>query len=285
MPHTIHPATRIGAVHLVVADLDRSVSFYQEAIGLDVHRREGGMAALGVGERDLLVLLERPGARSVRGRTGLYHFALLLPTRHDLAHALKRLADTRTPLQGFADHLVSEAIYLADPDGNGIEIYRDRPREDWTWTGGEIRMATEPLDVEDLLREIAGEGVVPERMPPGTVVGHIHLHVASIPQARTFYCDVLGFEAVATYGPAALFVSAGGYHHHIGLNTWAGEGAPPPPPDAAGLRYFEVVLPDREALDDVLDRVRATWKIDDSHPDGVLLRDPAQNAVLLRADA
>ncbi|HML20707.1 MAG TPA: VOC family protein [Aggregatilinea sp.] len=282
MPPSIDPATYLGTVHLTVSDLARAVDFYQSALGLRVHRQDASVAALGAGADDLLVLVEQPGARPVRGTTGLYHFAILLPSRPDLARALRRLAETRTPLQGFADHLVSEAIYLPDPDGNGIEIYRDRPRNEWTWDGDAVRMATDPLDIDDLLAELQGDNTPYEGMPPGTVMGHVHLHVSDLAAAHHFYCDVLGFDLIARYGGAALFVSAGRYHHHIGLNTWAGVGAPPPPPDAVGLRYFELVLPTPAALAEVLARVEDAHISTEPHADGILLCDPSQNGILLR---
>ena len=283
MPTSIHPATVPGTVHLTISDLARSLDFYQSALGLRVHRQDAGTAALGAGGDDLLELVELPGARPARGSTGLYHFAILLPSRLDLARALHRLAETRTPVQGFADHLVSEAIYVPDPDGNGIELYRDRPRDEWIWDGAAVRMATDSLDVDGLLAELQGDEAPYNGMPPGTVMGHVHLHVSDLAAAQQFYCDVLGFDLITRYGGAALFVSAGGYHHHIGLNTWAGVGAPPPPPDAVGLRYFDIVLPDAPALNDVLARVEEAGLATEPHEGGVLLHDPSRNGVLLRA--
>ncbi|WP_119069648.1 VOC family protein [Aggregatilinea lenta] len=283
MPPSIHPGTHPGTVHLTVSDLARSLDFYRRALGLRVHHQDAGTATLGAGANDLLALVEQPGAQAVHGVTGLYHFAILLPSRLDLARTLRHLAETRTPLQGFADHLVSEAIYLPDPDGNGIELYRDRPRDEWNWDGTAVRMATDPLDVDGLLAELQGDDAPYEGMPPGTVMGHVHLHVSDLAVAQAFYCDVLGFDLITRYGDAALFVSAGGYHHHIGLNTWAGVGAPPPPPDAVGLRYFEIVLPDAPALAEVLARVEAARLPSAPHADGVLLHDPSRNGILLRA--
>jgi catechol 2,3-dioxygenase len=187
-------------------------------------------------------------------------------------------------MQGAADHGVSEALYLADVDGNGIEIYRDRPRGEWPIVDGRLQMGADPIDFDDLLAAAdekpasAGEGLA-----HGTVIGHVHLHVSRIADAQRFYVDVLGFELVQRYGPSALFVSAGGYHHHVGLNTWAGVGAPPPPPGAVGLRHFDVRLPGDAAVADVLVRVRAADVPIESVTGGFLVRDPAGNAICFRA--
>ncbi|MFO7167074.1 MAG: VOC family protein [Chloroflexota bacterium] len=281
----IHPDTRIGAVRLAVANLDRSLAFYQEALGLRLHRREGPFAALGAGGPDLLTLEEQPGARPARGVTGLYHFAVLVPSRRDLARALVRLAQLRVPLQGASDHAVSEALYLADPDGNGIEIYRDRPRAEWPRAGQELRMTVDPLDLDGLLAELdaATDTWAPGAysVDPATTIGHMHLHVADLRAARDFYVGVLGFELMQSFGNSAEFVSAGGYHHHLGYNIWAGRGAPPPAPDMAGLRFFEVRLPNQAALEAVLERVRQAGLPLEERAEGALVRDPSQNAVVL----
>ncbi len=185
--HTIHPDTHLGYVHLTVANLERSLAFYQDRLGFQLRRRSGQTAYLGAGGPDLLLLTEQPGARQVSRVTGLYHFAILTPSRVALAQSLRRLAETRTPVQGFSDHGVSEAIYLADPDGNGIEIYRDRPRSEWPWENGQLAMVTDPLDVEGILAEL---GPQPEAWPglsPQTTLGHIHLHVARLKEAEAFW--------------------------------------------------------------------------------------------------
>ncbi|HET7565118.1 MAG TPA: VOC family protein [Gemmatimonadaceae bacterium] len=275
--------TTLGPVSLTVSDLDRALEYYQRRIGLRLHARDGDAARLGVGGPDLLVLTEVPGARHPHRTTGLYHFAILLPARDALARTLQHLVDTRTPLQGLSDHLVSEAIYLADPDGNGIEIYRDRPRSTWTYEDGALRMTTEPLDVDNLMAEVAGRDIPWTGLPAGTTIGHIHLHVADIAQAEHFYRDILGFDITTRYGPSASFVSAGGYHHHVGLNTWAGVGAPPPPPGSVGLRYATIQLPTPESLDRVVERVRAAGVLIEQRDDDVLVRDPSANALLLTA--
>ena len=282
---SINAATHIGSVHLTVSDLARAILFYEMRLGLKLRHQENGTAVMGVaGGGELLVLSEnRSAAARVRGTTGLYHFAILVPSRPDLAHRLRRLIETNTPMQGASDHGVSEALYLADPDGNGIEIYRDRPREAWPVVGGQLRMGVDPLDLDDLLKEETPGGSVEGDviMPAGTTMGHVHLHVADLSAAHRFYVDVLGFDVMLRYGPSALFVSAGGYHHHIGLNTWAGVGAPAPPPDAVGLRYFEVRLPDRRALEDVTSRLGAADHRFDARDEGVFVQDPSLNGVLL----
>src|SRR5436309_9787775 len=216
---------RMGEVHLTVADLERSLRYYQSAIGLRVHARENGRARLGTGGEDLIVLTGEPGARPADGYSGLFHFALLVPERIDLARWLAYAARERVPLSGLSDHYVSEAIYLTDPDHHGIEIYADRPRELWEGEVG-LRLTTLPLDVDSLLGELDDPAAEPfDRLPAGTDMGHVHLRVASIPETIAFYRDVLGFGLQAALGEQAAFLGAGGYHHHIGANTWESAGA------------------------------------------------------------
>jgi catechol 2,3-dioxygenase len=276
----IDPRARIGAVHLTISNLDDSIRFYQGHLGFVVHRREERTAWLGAGGADLLVLSACERAPRVRGTTGLYHFAVLVPTRGDLARALIRLVESDTLMQGAADHGVSEALYLADVDGNGIEIYRDRPRGEWPFVNGQLRMGADPIDFNDLASAASPSGAGLARE---TVIGHVHLHVSRLDEAQRFYVDVLGFELMQRYGPSALFVSAGGYHHHIGLNTWAGVGAPPAPPGAIGLRHFDVMLSDESARSAVEERLCAAGVPIERTDEGLLVRDPAKNAILLRA--
>src|SRR5215208_8485472 len=237
---TLPAALRLGAVHITVTDLDRSVGFYQDAIGLQLHTRDGDAAAMGAGGEDLLVLHEAPFARPAGRHAGLYHFALLHPSREELARALVRLAGTRTRIEGASDHGISEAIYLPDPDGNGIELAADRGRERWGDLSDPKTIGPAPLDMAELLSMTDGEALRPQA-DPGLVVGHVHLHVGDIERALAFYRDLVGFE-VMTQFPSAAFIAAGGYHHHLGLNTWRGEGVPAAPPDALGLRRWTVVL-------------------------------------------
>ncbi len=281
MTNTIHPAARMGDVALQVADLDKQVKFYTERIGLNVLDQTGDQATLGAAGTPLLRLKARPGARKVGGTTGLYHFAILTPSRFHLAQVLRHLIETRTPIGGASDHLVSEALYLDDAEGNGIEIYRDRPRDEWPRQNGSLQMSTDPFDAEGVLGELVGHQDEPwTGMAPGTTMGHVHLHVASIPAAKKFYVDTLGFDLMFNLG-SALFVSAGGYHHHLGLNTWAGIGAPPAPEEATGLTYYTVIMPNDDARHEVTDRAAAAGITVEAHERGPLLRDPSQNALVL----
>jgi catechol 2,3-dioxygenase len=278
---SLAPSTHVGAVHLTVADLDRSTGYYTTAIGLRSRGREGSVARFGSDDEDLLVLHEEPGARPVQGHTGLFHFALLLPERAALARWLDHAARSGLPLSGASDHLVSEALYLRDPDGHGIEIYRDRPRDEWPrLQDGSYRMASDPLDLSDLLASMNGEGPF-TGMPGTTRMGHVHLHVADIADTERFYRDVLGFDVVAHLGDQATFLSAGGYHHHVGANVWAGRGATPPPPGSAALRHATILLPDAGERDRVAARVADAGGEVTAVEEGVLVRDPARNGLLL----
>ncbi len=276
---TIAPATRMGAVELTVADLDRSVEFYERVLGLRALEREDGRASVGAGS-ELLRLVEEPGARSARGHAGLFHFALLVPERADLARWLAHVARERIPLSGASDHFVSEAIYLRDPDDHGIEVYRDRPREHWE--GQVRRMTTLPLDLDDLLSEVAADAPF-EALAPGTAMGHVHLSVADVDETVAFYRDVLGFELMVSFAGQAAFLSAGGYHHHVGANVWESLGAPPAPAGTARLRHASVVLPDAAERDRVAGRVAASGQEPAPHSEGVLVRDPSGIELLLTA--
>lgn len=281
----IHPQTQIGLVSLTVSNLRRSLSFYTHNIGLKLLSQAEQSAVLGTAERPLLHLVEQPGAKHFPNTTGLYHFALLLPSRVELAKSLKHMVQTETPLGGFSDHSVSEAIYLADPDGNGIEIYRDRKRSEWPMQNGRLQMNSLPLDLQGLLGELNGRTATWGGLPAGTKMGHIHLHIRDVDEAEAFYCDVLGFDRIMRYGPSAGFISTGGYHHHIGLNTWAGRGAPPPPAGAIGLRHYQLLLPSPEALTAVQARLEAHG-ISFAAENGVLaLHDPSQNKIHLQIAA
>lgn len=287
-PARLDPRTRVGAVALTVSDLDRSRAFYERVLGLQGRPRDRGELGLGpVGADDLVILRADPSApRRDPCATGLFHLALLVPTRADLACALRRVAASRWPLTGASDHLVSEALYLRDPDDNGIEIYRDRPREQWPRdAAGAIVMATLALDLEQLAADVADvrPGTDPTSIAPGTQMGHVHLQVDDLTTAEAFYVGVLGFDAVIR-GPGALFVSAGGYHHHIGVNTWQSAGGRAPAPGAVGLRWFEMLAADQATARDVLARASAAGV--ESEPtdrsDGRLIHDPSGIAVLLR---
>jgi catechol 2,3-dioxygenase len=286
--HTsIHSDTQIGLVALTVADLQRSLRFYTEILGFTVVERASQIAALGSVEgRPLLALHELPGARpKPRAATGLYHVAVLLPSRADLGRTVQRLNTFGYPIREFEDHLVSESVYLSDPDGNGLELYRDRPRHEWpTTSDGRARMGSEPVDVPGLLAEGVRDGQPWAGLPAGTRIGHLHLQVADIAQAEAFYCGVLGFDLVVD-AKTALFVSAGGYHHHVGMNIWYSRGGAPPPADAAGLRAITVHLPDDQARDAVVARLEAASISVAPHAGAVLVRDPWRNVLLLTAGA
>jgi len=268
----------MGPVHLTVSDLDRSLAYYRDAIGLRERERENGRASLG-GDRELLVLYEEPGARPSHGHTGLFHFALLVPERRDLAAWLAHAARDGATLTGLSDHDVSESIYLRDPDYHGIEIYADRPREQWEGQVGR-RLTTRPLDVENLLGELEDPETEPfDALPGGTVMGHVHLKASSIPETVDYYRDQVGFDVTAARADQAAFLSAGGYHHHVGANVWESAGAPPPPPGHAALRHATVVLPSADARDELAERLGA-----ESTPYGPLVRDPSGNGLVLAAD-
>jgi catechol 2,3-dioxygenase len=268
------PATlRLGAVHLTVTDLDRSVAWYQAALGLRVHRHDVDSAALGDGGEDVLVLHEDSTATPPRRTSGLYHYALLFPTREELARAALRLAATKTPIQGASDHGTHEALYLPDPDGNGIELAADRPRDRWPtpeeeFSGG----GPKPLDLDALLATVAGEEPGAQ-VRPGLRVGHVHLHVGDIAAGLAFYRDVLGFEVWAQM-PSAAFVSAGGYHHHLGFNTWQGEGAAPMPAGTVGLRHWTIVPKMAAEVETVRARVRAAGISSEDVAGGFAVTDP-----------
>ncbi len=280
---SIPATTRMGAVHLTVSGLERSLGYYRKEIGLDVLDQGAGRASLGAGETELLGLVEEPGARPAGRHTGLFHFALRVPERVELARWLAHAARDHVPLVGMSDHFVSEAIYLTDPDGHGIEIYHDRPRELWE---GQVmsRMTTDPLDVAGLLAELDNPAAAPfDGLPAGTDMGHVHLQVADVPDAVSFYRDVLGFEVMAELFGTAAFFGAGGYHHHVGANTWHSRGASPPPPGSAALRHATIVLPDAAERDRVAGRIADTGQEPEAHSGGVLVRDPSGINLLLTA--
>jgi catechol 2,3-dioxygenase len=278
----ISPQTEIGAVRLAVADLAPARDFYERVIGLREIEAGDGVVRLGT-ERAVVELAGEPGAAPrPPSTTGLFHLAILVSSRAELARSLRRAVDAGWRLAGASDHLVSEALYLADPEGNGIEIYRDRSRDQWRYSGGQVEMATLPLDLRSLLAE------APEAEDPlaaassGTRVGHVHLQVSDLAAAEAFYAGVLGFEVTVRGYPGALFVSAGGYHHHVGLNTWAGEGAPSPPPGSGGLRWFEVLIPDAAELERIERSLAAAGAPVEHRAGTVVTADPSHNGVLVR---
>jgi len=280
----IPPDTHIGKVRLRVADIDTLTEFYERVVGLHAVERDGDLARLGPdGGEPLVELVSAPGAPEAPSfSTGLFHLAILVPDRAELARSLRRVGGAGWRLTGASDHLVSEALYLRDPEGNGIEIYRDRPRDQWGRDGGELRMATLPLDLEDVLGELGPGDQEANGMPAATTIGHVHLQVADIPAAEGFYNGGLGLDVMVRSYPGALFLAAGGYHHHVGLNTWQSQGAPPPPEGALGLDRYELVLPSADERDAAAGRLGESGdpvRLDE----GVLATDPSGNRLLLTA--
>ncbi len=276
--------THLGRVRLQVADLDRSIRYYQQVLGLRLLHRHASEAVLGdqVSEIPLIEFRERPGANPVRrrGHLGLFHFAILLPDRAALGRLLRHLASIDAQV-GASDHLVSEALYLHDPDGLGIEVYADRARSTWVRRDGEMVVETKPLDIESVL---AAGGTAPwTGMPAGTVMGHMHLHVGALETAAAFYGDALGLEPTVWSYPGALFLSAGGYHHHLGTNIWAGDDAPRPGDNDARLLEWELVLPDREAVVAAAQRLEAAGHVVTHSGDGTRVTDPWGTTLLLRS--
>jgi catechol 2,3-dioxygenase len=281
----IPPDTAIGTVRLRVADLDDLTTFYERVVGLPAVERGGDVTRLGAAGGDPLIELvgapDAPPAPSFS--TGLFHLAILVPDRAELARSLQRVAGAGWRLTGASDHLVSEALYLQDPEGNGIEIYRDRPREEWRRNGDELAMATLPLDLESILGELHPGERQANGMPGGTTMGHVHLQVADIPAAERFYNRALGLDVMVRSYPGALFLAAGGYHHHIGLNTWQSQGAPPPPEGSLGLDRYELVLPSAAERDSAAERLADVGGDPQRLDEGVLATDPSGNRVLLTA--
>src|SRR3954471_1911086 len=272
---------RLGPVHIAVTDLERSIPFYEDSIGLQVQRRDNGTAAMGAGGEELVLLEEQPDAHPAGRHAGLYHYALLHPSREELARAAQRLLVTRTPISGASDHGISEAIYLPDPDGNGIELAADRGRERWGDLTDPKTIGPEPLDMTGLLELVDGQEPHP-KADSGLVVGHVHLHVGDVEEGLRFYRDVIGFEVMTRF-PTAAFVSAGGYHHHLAFNTWRGEGVPPAPPEAVGLRRWTVVLDGPDSLDALRERLAAGGVEVADEDGGFVAEDPWGNRLLFRA--
>ena len=286
----IDPATRLGAVHLTVADLDKQIVFHQDVLGFKLHWRAGAEAGLGAGGEDLLRFSELKGAQRARRATGLYHTAILVPSKWELAQLLNKIAQTHSRIQGMTNHGTHLAIYLPDAEGNGLELAWDFPREKWQPIAEALRRgdmdtmmrASGPLEPEELFAELEQNDTPWAGLNPETRVGHVHLHVADLHATKQFYHDVLGFDIMIDSNQmGAAFFSAGGYHHHIGGNVWHGVGAPPPPPDATGLRSFTVVLPDEAEMGRVSERIQRAGIAMQPMPDGILVRDPSQNGVLL----
>lgn len=277
------PVTFVGQVNLKVQDFQRALTFYKEVIGFRVYEQTEKSAKLTADGKTVLLSIEQPeDVIPKQGRTaGLYHFALLLPDRADLGRVLKHLLQVGYPLQGASDHLVSEALYLADPDGNGIEIYTDRPASEWDWKDSSVVMATEALDAESVLAE--GMPGSWDGLPEGTVMGHIHLHVSELGKTAEFYTNGLGFEVVCRYGSQALFISSGKYHHHIGLNTWNGVGAPVPTANSVGLESYQLMLPNEESVKETVAQLEKIGAAVTEENGSYVTSDPSGNRIILQA--
>lgn len=266
---------RIGRVRLRVADLGRALAFYRDILGLSVSRDDRDRVTLAAGGRELLVLEERPGIAHRPARpvtTGLYHVALLVPDRRSLGRALLGLGQVGYPLRGMSDHAVSESLYLDDPDGNGLEIYADRPRSMWPVRDGVVQMTVDPMDVAGVMAAGRERPEAWAGLPPETVVGHLHFTVGQLEPSLSFYRDVIGFDVMMKI-PSLVAVSAGGYHHHLNLNTWAGERAPVDSDRVAGLSGWELLVPDGDARRALVERVKAAGALAPSS-NGVTARDP-----------
>jgi catechol 2,3-dioxygenase len=271
----------LGPVVLTVRDLDRMANFYQQAIGMKMLQRRGGSLHLGVRDRALLILEENPRAHKPILTTGLYHAAILLPSRIDLAAHLRHLMQSSIRLDGMADHLVSEAIYLSDPEGNGIELYHDRPRAQWPVERGALRMATNPLNFEGLLAELKVQEISWQGLPGNTTVGHVHLRVSDLDRSEGFYRDILGMDVMTRFGQSASFLSYNGYHHHIGLNTWESRGAPAPTPGELGLKHLTLHAPSIEIWRKIYEFVILQTASQDASVEGLRMLDPSGNTLLI----
>jgi catechol 2,3-dioxygenase len=289
--HRISPEARPGYVHLYTANLERQITFYTRVIGLQVHWQESHSAGLGSGSIELLRLTEKPHGRRYRGVSGLYHFAILLPNRRELARVIARLFALRYP-NAPTDHIMTKSTYLSDPEGNGIEIYVESPEDGIFAAQGDVFVARradgslsdgrEPLDLEALFAHLAPSEDLSAPLPLETRLGHIHLHVGDLEAAMRFYHDQLGFDNMGLMRVFGMgMVSAGGYHHHIGFNIWQGYGAPPAPADALGLRHFTFVLPNRHSLAALTEHLSKEGVSFEEVEEGILMRDPSRNAMIL----
>jgi catechol 2,3-dioxygenase len=289
---SIHRKTMMGQVSLIVANLENQLAFYQQALGFRLHWRDASRAGLGVGGADILLLKEESNLKKYGGVTGLYHMAFVFPNRRELAIVMARLFALKYP-NAPTDHILTKTTYLDDLEGNGIELYCESP-EDGTWriqdenfdacrADGSWSNGREPLDVEALFTNLRPDDRLDFPAPSETRIGHVHLHVRDMDEALDFYHGILGFDIMGmSKGVQMAFVSAGGYHHHLGLNTWQGRDAPPPPLDAVGLRYFTIDLPNQQAYDEVVARIDQADLPSNQLDEGILLEDPSQNGILLR---
>ena len=269
----------IGTVFLRAATLDVMARFYEDIIGMQIKDHSEEAVTLGTATADLLTIIKAPQAQRAPNSTGLYHFAILVPSLYDLARSLRRLAETQTRLQGMSDHAVSEAIYLADPEGNGIEIYRDRPRDAW-YEDNEFQLTTIPMDVDGVLSTLNTEDIAWIGLHDDTIIGHIHLHVSNIPETEEFYRDLLGLDVMMNIG-SATFMSYDGYHHHIGANIWAGR--TPPPPNTLGLDHFVLDVGSLARLQTIRTRLEEARVVVDQDNGFYWVTDPSANRIAITA--
>lgn len=275
---TLPAATAMGPVSLTVKNLENQQRFYESVIGLKTLSSTPTSVTLGAGTRPLVVLNGDPNApEAPTTAPGLYHIAILLPTRGDLGRWLVHVASLGYPLQGASDHFVSEAIYLGDPEGNGIEVYRDRERSEWNWDESSVRMVSDPLDLQGIVNEGQQSGTW-QGAPEGTVMGHVHLKVGDTGEAVRFYRDVLGFSLTAQM-PSAVFLAAGGYHHHIGANTWHSRGQAAAPAGSTGLGSITITVPDVADVEKKAEDLAAAGVEVVRSANGITVRDPWQNVV------
>jgi catechol 2,3-dioxygenase len=292
---SLPPATGVGTVHLSVTDGPRALAFYRDVVGLTPMVVDTTEIHLGAGSRELVVLYPGAAGPVARNKTGLYHLALVVPNRKELARVVARLGSMRVP-QSPTDHTMTKSDYLWDLDGNGIEIYAESP-EDGTWLmangqfgaidkNGRMRSGRDPIDLPELFNELSPDDRLDAPLPPETKMGHVHLHVRNVDEAVHFYHDLVGFDVTGVVPELGVaFVSAGGYHHHLGLNTWAGPGAPPAPAGSAGLRHFTIELPSPEDLAELRQRLTNGGVEVTEKGEGVFTEDPSKNHIELKVRA
>lgn len=282
MTTPLPPNTKIARASLTVTDITRALAFYTNTLGFHAHTRDTGQIALASSSngQTLIQLVEQKDAQSKpRNTTGLFHIAIRVPSRTALSQVVRRLHEQQWPLLGASDHGVSEALYLNDPDGNGLEIYTDLPKAQWPTQGEHLAMYSAPLNVQKLHQESAGR--TDTLLPANTDIGHIHLQVSSLESSKHFYCNILGFDIRQDNYQGALFVAANGYHHHLGLNTWAGEGIPSPPENTVGLKTFTISIPDQETHDKIVERLDNNTILFQQNQNELITQDPDHNQVVI----
>lgn len=288
---SIHPKTNLGKIVLIVHDMEKELGFYTQVLGFRIHWRDHERIGLGAGKTDILILVENKSAKRYESVTGLYHFAIVYPNQKELARVIARLFSLQVR-NSPTDHINTKTTYLNDPEGNGIELYAESP-EDGTFmiegddfitrrTDGSLSSGREPLDLNALFSRLSETDILDLPLPAETRLGHVHLHVRDVPEAVDFYHGLLGFDVMGLSSTfQAAFVSAGGYHHHLGLNAWKGNGAPPPPMNSTGMKYFTIQLPDENSMAEVLARITESGVPMNKLEDGYLLVDPSENGIMI----